>query len=338
MSKVLAIGVGLILLILLLLFTTTYTLSFNEVAVKTRFGKAVEQPVVSDSGLKLKLPFFIDQVHKFDTRMQLVESSLNSVMIADGQQILVRTFLLWQVETEGQGPLDFFKAYGGIAEATEDLGSHLGTAMGVLGEYELEELLGSDAKLAEAETRILASLTDMAEAGGVALGIDALQVGISQIALPPATTQAVQARMAVTRQTLAQTERQKGLAQSQSIQADANTKIEKLRAFAESVATEIEAEGDEQRAIYLSRLEAAPNFAIFLTWLNAFEQSLDSHVTYILPPDMAPMHMIDLSPDQTQGAIPWPKTGTDNVSPVLDATPTAPVSPASGPIAGEPTP
>ena len=58
MSKAVAVVVGVLLLVLLVLFSTTYTVRFHEVAVKTRYGKASEQSVVDQPGLHFRLPFF----------------------------------------------------------------------------------------------------------------------------------------------------------------------------------------------------------------------------------------------------------------------------------------
>ncbi len=51
MSKLIAIIVGFLLLASLVLFTTTYTVSFHEVVVKTRFGQ-IADPQVDEAGQK----------------------------------------------------------------------------------------------------------------------------------------------------------------------------------------------------------------------------------------------------------------------------------------------
>ena len=71
--------------------------------------------------------------------------------IADGQQILVRSYLLWQVDPNGDGPLQFFKSYGAIGKANDDLRDSLSSAIGAMGEYQLSVLLGAENRLDEAE-------------------------------------------------------------------------------------------------------------------------------------------------------------------------------------------
>ena len=88
MNKPLAIGVGLLLLVVLLLFSTTYTVKYNEVAVKATFGQADADSIVRDAGLHYRLPVFIDEVQKLDTRLQVVESDLEEIETSDDLQLI----------------------------------------------------------------------------------------------------------------------------------------------------------------------------------------------------------------------------------------------------------
>ena len=88
MNKSITIIIGLVIVLILVAFNTTYSVNFHEVAIKTRFGKPVE--VVREPGLHFKAPFFIDQITKLDTRKQLVDSALETVLTKDGQQVLVQ--------------------------------------------------------------------------------------------------------------------------------------------------------------------------------------------------------------------------------------------------------
>ena len=95
MNKVFAVIVGLLLLVLLVLFSTTYTVRFHEVAVKTTFGK--EEMVKDDPGVHFRFPLFIDRVSKYDKRIQRVETPLVEAPTADGQSVVARAFLMWRV-------------------------------------------------------------------------------------------------------------------------------------------------------------------------------------------------------------------------------------------------
>jgi hypothetical protein len=91
MTRTLTIAIGLLLVLVLVLFNTTYTVNFHELAVKTRFGQPAG--VVRDPGLHLKAPFFIDQVTRLDTRLQFVESPLETVLTQGGEQVVLQAYL-----------------------------------------------------------------------------------------------------------------------------------------------------------------------------------------------------------------------------------------------------
>ena len=79
MKKSIAITVGLIVVAVLAIFSTTFSVAYNEIAIRSRFGKVDESSIVREPGLHFRLPFFADAIHPIDTRMQVVESPLVSV-------------------------------------------------------------------------------------------------------------------------------------------------------------------------------------------------------------------------------------------------------------------
>ena len=93
MKKVVAIIVGLIILAVLLLFSMTYTVSYHEVGIRSRFGKIDESSIIKEPGLHFRLPFFADSVQTFDTRTQLLKSPMDNLQTRDGQQIVVEAFM-----------------------------------------------------------------------------------------------------------------------------------------------------------------------------------------------------------------------------------------------------
>ena len=200
MSKALAVVVGVILLVLLVLYSTTYTVRFHEVAIKTRYGRASEQSLVKEPGLHFRIPFFADRVTRFDTRLQLVETPKVEVPTADGQSVVVQAFLLWKVGADDA--LTFFKSFpskGALEEAQRILEGRLRTAVkGSLSRYAFDDLIGPQSRLADAETAILDRLSVLGS-----LGIEPVSVGLSQVLLPPKVTTSVPDRMQAVRQKLA---------------------------------------------------------------------------------------------------------------------------------------
>ena len=302
MKKTVAIVVGVVILAVLLLFSMTYTISFNEVGIRSRFGKIDEMSIVREPGLHFRLPFFADSVDTFDTRVQLLESPLDNLQTKDGQQIVVKAFMLWKIDTDGNGPLDFYQSYPSIREANLILSTQFRDAVSTLSQYNFEELIGVDNSLEEAEQSILDRMDTV-----TAEGIKPLYAGVSRIILKEKTSQAVISRMKARRDTLAENERAKGVAEAQRITSQAQTTADKILAFASQRAQEIRGRGEEQAAGYLQQMSRDENLAIFLIWLDALEQALAQNTTVILETDFAPWHLMNMDSPGEGSVIPQPE-------------------------------
>ncbi|MEE3001263.1 MAG: SPFH domain-containing protein [Planctomycetota bacterium] len=302
MKKTVAIVVGAVILAVLLLFSMTYTISFNEVGIRSRFGKIDEMSIVREPGLHFRLPFFADSVDTFDTRVQLLESPLDNLQTKDGQQIVVKAFMLWKINTDGNGPLDFYQSYPSIREANLILSTQFRDAVSTLSQYNFEELIGVDNSLEEAEQSILDRMDTV-----TAEGIQPLYAGVSRIILKEKTSQAVISRMKARRDTLAENERAKGVAEAQRITSQAQTTADKILAFASQRAQEIRGRGEEQAAGYLQQMSRDENLAIFLIWLDALEQALAQNTTVILETDFAPWHLMNMDSPGEGSVIPQPE-------------------------------
>jgi len=304
MNRPLVLGVGGLLVILLLAFSTTYTVKYSEIAIRTRFGQVNDGSVVLEPGLHMRLPVFIDKVHKLDKRLQLVESPQEEIITADGLQLVVRCFLLWQVDADesGTGALNFFRRYGSIEGAESSIEGHFRTAsLGAIGRYNFDDLIGAQSRLAEVEESIRSALAGVLAESGIVPSA----VGVSQVLLPPRTSRAVLERMKATRDVLAKAENAKGTAEASRIRAEANTAAEKIRAFAAQRAEEIRAEGELQSARYLEQMNEDPELATFLVWLDTLRQALSDRTTFVMPTSEVPWHLLR-SPAES-GGVPQPQ-------------------------------
>jgi modulator of FtsH protease HflC len=301
MNKTLAIGIGILLLIFLVLFSTTYTVAFHELAIRQRFGHAAS--IDTEPGLKLKLPIFADQVTHLDKRMQLIESSMDTVPTADGQQMLVRAFLLWRIDTENErGPQEFHARYRTIENASAVISDRFKTALVAgLSRYRFGDIVGSQSRMREAEEAVRRELALLRESG-----VEPVSVGVSQILLPTRTAQAVLGRMEATRNTLAEAERYKGNAEAERIESEARAMADKILAFATQRAEEIRAQGNEEAARYMAQMAEDPELAIFLTHRDALEAALSQRTTFVLEADYAPWHLMRLAATLNERGIPQP--------------------------------
>lgn len=304
MTKPIAFIVGLVLLVALLLFSMTYTVSFHEVAIKTRFGR--EQTVVADAGLHFKLPLIADKITKIDTRLQLRESPMETIQTADGQQLIVQAFMMWKVREADNGPLDFYASYpAGVEEANQSLTSQFGTALRVgLSRYSFDDLIGARSRLQDAEAAIKAELDSMS-----AKGIEPVSVGVSKLMLPTKTTQAVLTRMQAARRQISEIERDRGNAKATAIESQARADADKIRTFADQRAAEIRSAGKKNEAEYMAKMDQEKSLAIFLAWKDALQTTLSQNTTLVIPTAFAPFHILQLNTPTDGQGFPKPTAG-----------------------------
>lgn len=302
MNRTIGIVVGALIVAVLVLYNTTYTVNFHEIAIVTRFGKPAG--VVQEPGLHLKAPFFVDQVTRLDTRQQLVESPLETVLTRDGQQVLVQAYMTWRIDTDPDAALRFFTSYASLDGAQPALETQLQGALRAIGGYRFADLVGQGSKLAEAEAAILEDLGRTRLAGTTPVS-----VGISQVVLPSKTSVAVLRRMAAVQETLANLEEAKGASAAEAIRSQAKSQADIIMNFADQWAARIEAKGNEEATRYYQEMKAESELAIFLAWLDTLKVSLAESTTYITDTTRAPFHLIDLDAPVDAKGIPQPGKG-----------------------------
>ncbi|MCH2147354.1 MAG: hypothetical protein MK073_06020 [Phycisphaerales bacterium] len=301
MRRPIVVVTGIVILLILVLFSMTYTVSFHEVGIKSRFGQTTEDSVIRDAGLHFRLPFFADSVTLLDTRLKIHQSPLEMLQTEDGQQIVVKAYLLWQIDAEESGPLNFYRAFGSTDAAKNTIDGQFRDALSALSAYSFDSLTGETNELAKAEQSVLVRLDSLKESG-----IVPVSVGINRLLLPPKTTTAVLQRMQARRDTLAEQRKAKGMADAEAIRAEAKAKHDKIMAFAAQRAEDIRAEGEIQAASYLQQMGQEEDLAIFLAWLDAVKTSLSENTTLILESDVAPWHLLNLDSDTGENSIPAP--------------------------------
>lgn len=303
MNKAIGFAVGFLLLAVLVLFSMTYTVRFNEVAVRTTFGKTSTASVKSEPGIHFRFPLFADRVTTYDTRVQIAETPLVEVPTADGQSVVVRTFVLWKMNTDPAMVLKFAGSYESERAADDALKNHLMTAAKAsLGRYGFDELIGPEGRLADAEGDIRRQLESVV----AAQGITPVTVGISQVQLPTKITKAVLSRMQATRTKLAETERTAGRAEARRIRGDANTIVGNLQAFADQRVEQIKGEANRKAAEYLHDMSEDEEFAIFLVQLAAIKAGLKDTATLVFSDQAEPWHLLNQS-NIGNGSIPQPR-------------------------------
>jgi membrane protease subunit HflC len=271
--KGLTILAGVLFVVVLLLSAVTYTVRFTEAAVLTTFGKAGEGAIKDQPGLKWKLPYPIQSVTKYDTRLQWVQTRSQTQVTKDQSQIVVEGFCTWRVKD----PLKFFQRYSNAGpsasdhyrKAEENVRSSLQAALSVVGSFRMNEMFSQtpgSSRLPELEKKILESMSGAASGGVSAAdyGIEIVDVGLSRVILPEATTKVVLERMMENRKRLVKEIESKGEAEAVRVKSTAEAMAKKISAFASQRAETIRATGDLESRPYYEKMNSNPELAVFL--------------------------------------------------------------------------
>jgi membrane protease subunit HflC len=322
-----------------LAFLTTYTVRYTEAVVVTTFGRANESSVFTDPGLRLKWPYPVQSVIRYDRRIRLVETLPETRQTADNRQFILASYLTWRVKD----PLKFFRSYGGgpsgpdsvfhFNAAESALRASLRSAMAEVSSFQSTDLLSTtlqSSRLPELEARIMTALRSAGGGtGGVSLleasGVEAISVGVYAIKLPEAVSRTVIEREKATREAIAADVLNRGKSQAETTRARAESDANKILAFAEAQAAIIRARGDEEAAPFyqMQQDNGDPSLAIFLKTLENLREFYSQRTTVIVPFSAPGMNV--MSPDLLRS------TPTGKVPAFSTDAPAAKVEPKADP-------
>ena len=313
---------GVLFFLMMVLYSAIFTVRFTETAVKTRFGSASENSIITEPGFQWKLPYPFESVTKYDTRLRMVQTRSETVQTADDFQIIIESYLSYRVDD----PLLFFRSFSNAGERAEDhfrkaeddvLLDLLRSALGETSKYKMNDLFTSgqgSSVIPQLEAQIYDLLVNGVN-GSKPLedyGISITSVGIHRIVLPEETTAAVINRMGANRDRLAERYESEGRSQARAIEAEAKSNADRIRAFAQRRADEIIALGESEAAPYLAQQNVNPDLAVFIQNIKLMREAMAKKFTLIFSTSDYGMQLFD--PDvlkQTQGELPVPTNHDD---------------------------
>lgn len=264
----------------------------TETAVVTRFGKPVR--TITEPGFQGRYPVGIENVYKFDSRLQLLEVTLGETTTAGGEPIIVNSFIVWRIAE----PQKYLVSVGDLKGAQNNLEKLLGNAQNsVIGRHYFSDFVNTDpekVRFEAIEGEILAEIAPRAQSG---FGIEVASVGIKRLKISEKTTEKVFERMKADRRGKTETILAAGNTEANNIRTDALTKQKELLAVAEAQAKAIRGAGDAEAAAYYKMLEADPELAMFLRDLEALRTILKERSTIVLGTDTEPMQLLKGIPD-----------------------------------------
>lgn len=286
----LVFGALLIALFLALLFA--FQVRNTEVAVVTTFGKYSSSK--TEPGLYFRLPWPIQNVYKFDNRLQNFERKFEQTPTRDAKNILITVFVGWRISD----PKVFLERFNGDAVKAEQAleGLVRNSKNAVIGSYNFSELISPDpaqVKFEQFEADVLKQIQSAAQA---TYGLNVELVGIKQLGLPESITGKVFERMKAERERLVKQFNGEGEAKSLEIRSEANRKRDEVLSKAEADALRIIGGAEAQVSKELAVMEQDPELAKFLYSIEALKRSLKDRTTVILDQRTPPFNL--LTPDK----------------------------------------
>jgi len=274
--------------VVMVIYLVTFQVRETESGFVTRFGKPVRE--VTKPGLYFKWPTPIEQVHKFDSRMRVLEAAQLAETTTRGNvPIIVNTYVVWRVAQ----PLKFLNAVKTEGNAESKLRNHINdTQNRIIGQHSFGEFVNSDPSRIQFDKIQEEMLADLKGPVLAEYGIEIKTLGIKQLKVSEDVTKKVFERMKAERQGRTDAITSEGEALAIQIRADANKKRDLLLDAAEGRAKEIRGQGDADAAKYYEMLDADPKLAIFLRNLETLKETLKDRSTLLIPTGAEPFTLL----------------------------------------------
>ena len=253
------------LLALMLAASTLFVVDQRQVAVVYALGEIKD--VITDPGLKFKLPPPFQNVVFLDKRVQTLDSpETKPIFTAGKKSLLVDWLIKWRIVD----PRQFIRNNGvDIRNVENRLSPVVQAAFN-------EEITKRDVRavLSGERDKIMQDVRDRLASEVKAFGIEIIDVRIKRVDFVAEISDSVFRRMESERKQVANELRSQGAAEGEKIRADADRQREVIIAEAYRDAQKIKGEGDaKSSALYADAFGRDPKFAQFYRSLEAYRAS-----------------------------------------------------------------
>ncbi|MEI6076964.1 MAG: protease modulator HflC [Verrucomicrobiota bacterium] len=293
-KNLITVIIAAVLVVIFALLLFTFQVRQSEVAVLTRFGKPVAN--LDQPNLYFKWPWPIQQVYRFDQRVQIFEDKFSENYTADGTMLLTSVYVGWRISDAKE----FFPKFAGgsVAAAQRQLEQMLRSAKAaVIGTNRLADFVNVDpaqVKLEAIETEIKTRVQNELASHNYGISIEFL--GLKKLGLPESVTTAVFDRMKSERNKSISEAQFNGEAEATKIKSAAERKAADLLSDAEAAAISIKGKGEAEAAKTLSVFQQNPELAIFLSQLETLKSSLNQRTTLIFDERTPPFSLFQNLP------------------------------------------
>jgi membrane protease subunit HflC len=294
-KNLITIVIAAVLVVIFALLLFTFQVRQSEVAVLTTFGKPAANNI-DRPNLYFKWPWPIQQVYRFDQRVQNFEDKFSENYTADHNIVLTSVYVGWRISDASR----FFQVWraGSVMAAQQQLETMLRSAtLAVIGSHNLSDLVNPDPaqlKFAAVENEIKAKVQQELAANNYGMSLEFL--GIKKLGLPESVTKTVFDRMKSEREKYISQAQYQGEAEATKIKSAAERQAADVIANATADATRIEGEGVAEAAKTLAVFQQNPELAIFQLQLKALENSLNQKSTLIFDERTPPFNLFQNLP------------------------------------------
>jgi modulator of FtsH protease HflC len=250
---------------LVLAASTLFIVDQRQVAVVYALGEIKE--VITEPGLKVKLPPPLQNVVFLDKRVQTLDSpETRPIFTAEKKSLVIDWLVKWRI-TE---PRQFIRNNG---VDLRNLESRLAPVVQAAFNEEVTKRNVSGVLATERDKVVLGVQTRLLDEAK-AFGIEIVDVRIKRVDFAVAITDSVYRRMQSERQQVANELRSTGSAEAEKIRADADRQRQVIIAEAYRDAQKVKGEGDAKAsALYADAFGRDPQFAQFYRSLEAYRAS-----------------------------------------------------------------
>lgn len=262
------------LIALMILFSTMFVVDQRQVGVVYALGEIKE--VITEPGLKFKLPPPLQNVVFLDKRIQTLDSpDTRPIFTAEKKSLLIDWMVKWRISD----PRQFIRNNGADLRNLE---TRLAPVVQAAFNEEVTRRTVSSV-LATDREKVMAGVQARLADEGKAFGIEIIDVRVKRVDFVADITDAVYRRMESERKRVANELRSTGSAEAEKIRADADRQREVILAEAYRDAQKIKGEGDAKAStLYADAFGRDPQFAQFYRSLEAYRASFRSKTDMIV--------------------------------------------------------
>jgi membrane protease subunit HflC len=253
------------LIVLMLAASTVFIVDQRQIAVVYALGEI--KTVITEPGLKVKLPPPLQNVVFLDKRIQTLDSpETRPIFTAEKNRLVIDWLVKWRIAE----PRQFIRNSGADMR-------NLDNRLAPVVQAAFNEVVTRrtvTAVLATERDKVVQDVRDRLADEAKSFGIEILDVRLKRVDFVVEITDAVYRRMESERKRVANELRSTGNAESEKIRADADRQREVIVAEAYRDAQKIKGEGDAKAsALYADAFGRDPQFAQFYRSLEAYRAS-----------------------------------------------------------------